>query len=599
MTAGVVNLATGEALPAAQTIRLGVGDGDVAANLDLGRMMADRLAIIAASGAGKSFLIRRICEQANGRVQQVIIDPDGEFNTLADCFEYVVLSSTDALAIGGEALATDLRARRYDIVIDLSDAEDEERMAFLADLCAGLMDVDRSLWLPLLVVVDEVQKLVPKGDDGLVDKEVRNRAIKKLADLMGRGRKRGLTAIIASGRISETATPVVSKTVNCLIGRTVFDRDVERAAFALGKTKGKASGLRRLADGEFIGSGPAFGPRAVRFNVAPVKTRHGGKTPALEQPPLLTAEDARAGLASLVKAAPEMEVVPAYQRRVRKDRHVLTNGELETIRQAFSSGKTMRDLSHELNVSYDTVSRAARRLGLDFFSRRAWADAELAIVRDGSRAGKSTRRIRSELVAAGFDRSISAVQGRRHTMDLSTPRDETLWSEEARAVVRAGYAAKKTREAIAADVTAATGRPCTKSSVGWLAGEMGLNKAPAPWSPEEIAYLKEHYKPGGNARAIAAHLGRPIKGTFTMANTLGLQLHRPWTKEQQDLVIQMHKDGKSLIEVANAVGRKYPAVAKVAEKMGLSFRANRTAESYKPKSKRTAEVARAGVGVNR
>ncbi|MFX8199489.1 DUF87 domain-containing protein, partial [Acinetobacter baumannii] len=45
--------------------------------LDLERLLATRLLIQAGSGGGKSWLLRRLIEQAFGKVRLIVFDPEG------------------------------------------------------------------------------------------------------------------------------------------------------------------------------------------------------------------------------------------------------------------------------------------------------------------------------------------------------------------------------------------------------------------------------------------------------------------------------------------------------------------------------------------
>ena len=59
--------------------------GDCAA-LDLEELLATRLLVQGNSGSGKSHLLRRLLEQSVPWVQQAVIDPEGDFVTLAERF---------------------------------------------------------------------------------------------------------------------------------------------------------------------------------------------------------------------------------------------------------------------------------------------------------------------------------------------------------------------------------------------------------------------------------------------------------------------------------------------------------------------------------
>ena len=61
--------------------------GDV--GIDLQQLVEGRLLVQGASGSGKSWTLRRLLEQSAGRVQQVVIDPEGEFRSLAEAFGHL------------------------------------------------------------------------------------------------------------------------------------------------------------------------------------------------------------------------------------------------------------------------------------------------------------------------------------------------------------------------------------------------------------------------------------------------------------------------------------------------------------------------------
>ena len=46
-------------------------------DIDVPQLIKSRLLVQANSGGGKSFTLRRLCEQTYGRCQHIIIDPDG------------------------------------------------------------------------------------------------------------------------------------------------------------------------------------------------------------------------------------------------------------------------------------------------------------------------------------------------------------------------------------------------------------------------------------------------------------------------------------------------------------------------------------------
>jgi len=72
-------------------------------SLDFQRLIESPLLVQANSGGGKSWLLRRLLEQSQGKVQQIILDPEGEFGTLRERYNYVLAGK------GGDTLAESRR----------------------------------------------------------------------------------------------------------------------------------------------------------------------------------------------------------------------------------------------------------------------------------------------------------------------------------------------------------------------------------------------------------------------------------------------------------------------------------------------------------
>ena len=67
-----------------------VGDG-IRFDADLDVILRSNLLVQANSGGGKSWLLRRLIEQSFGKVPQIIIDPEGEFSTLRERFDLILV----------------------------------------------------------------------------------------------------------------------------------------------------------------------------------------------------------------------------------------------------------------------------------------------------------------------------------------------------------------------------------------------------------------------------------------------------------------------------------------------------------------------------
>ncbi len=263
-----------------------------AASLDLEELLATRLLVQGNSGSGKSHLLRRLMEQSAQWVQQAVIDPEGDFVTLADRFGHVVV---DAAAHGEAQLqqvAARVRQHRVSVVLNLENLEAERQMRHTAAFLGGLFDVDREFWFPMLVVVDEAQLFAPAAA-GEVSDEARKSSLGAMTNLMCRGRKRGLAGIIATQRLAKLAKNVAAEASNFLMGRTFLDIDMARAADLLGMERRQAEMFRDLERGHFIALGPALARRPLPIRIGDVETYGRAGNARLMPLPSTAPEDAR------------------------------------------------------------------------------------------------------------------------------------------------------------------------------------------------------------------------------------------------------------------------------------------------------------------
>src|SRR6476660_3495095 len=119
-------------------IDMGVSTGHVPATLDLEELLATRLLVQGNSGSGKSHLLRRLLEGSAGHVQQVVVDPEGDFVSLSDAFGHVSIDASQySLAeIGG--VARRLREHRASVVLNLEGLEVEGQMRCVAGFLSAL-----------------------------------------------------------------------------------------------------------------------------------------------------------------------------------------------------------------------------------------------------------------------------------------------------------------------------------------------------------------------------------------------------------------------------------------------------------------------------
>jgi len=272
------------------TVEIGADPSGAPIGIDIEELLATRLLVQGNSGSGKSHLLRRLLEESAGIVQQIVIDPEGDFVTLAEPFGHVVVDA--ASYSGGEItrLAARIRKHRASVVLALDGLEIEAQMRCAALFLSTLFDAPREEWFPALVIVDEAQMFAPAAA-GDVSDEVRRLSLAAMTNLMCRGRKRGLAGIVATQRLAKLAKNVAAEASNFLMGRTFLDIDMVRAADLLGMERRQAEQIRDLQRGHFLGLGPAISRRPVAVRIGPVRTGARAVAPGLAPLPDNSAEE--------------------------------------------------------------------------------------------------------------------------------------------------------------------------------------------------------------------------------------------------------------------------------------------------------------------
>lgn len=242
-------------------------------SFDLATFMETRALFLANSGGGKSHLIRKIMEETHPYVQQILIDPEGEFATLREKFDYLLVGKngdTPATIKSAALLARKLMELRISAIIDISELQPRDRKHYVRLFLESMIEAPKELWLtehPALVILDEAHHFAPeKGESEALDAVI---------DLMSRGRKRGLCGALATQRISKLNKDAAAECNNKLIGRTSQDIDMKRAAEELGFTsKVDMLSLRNLQPGEFYAFGSAMCNVPEKIKIGNVKTTH-------------------------------------------------------------------------------------------------------------------------------------------------------------------------------------------------------------------------------------------------------------------------------------------------------------------------------------
>jgi len=316
--------------------------------LDIPRLLETRAGIAANSGAGKSWLLRLMAEQLALRVPTIILDREGEFATLREKADMVLVGKggevDTSIATAGK-LARKLAELRLSAVVDMYDLSKGERPEYVRRFLESLLSLPRRLWGPMFVIIDEAQDFAPESGRDAVSTTA-------VVDLACQGRKRGLGCALATQRLSKISKNAMGEANNLLIGRFAQDVDLRRASDLLGFTgRQEWASMRDGKPGEFFAVGPAFEHTGVkRFRCAAVTTTHAraGQRYTVEPPKPSKA---------ILKVAPEFSDL---KRQVEEEQDELTrlraeNRELRAKRPVVAAAPAVDTASYVLQGREDVL----------------------------------------------------------------------------------------------------------------------------------------------------------------------------------------------------------------------------------------------------
>ncbi len=343
-------------------IEMGQTASGAVAAIDLEELLATRLLVQGNSGSGKSHLLRRLLEQSAPWVQQAIIDPEGDFVTLAERFGHLVIDAEAHAEQGLQLAGERARIHRVSTVLNLEGLDAENQLRRAAAFLSGLFEVGRDHWYPMLVVVDEAQLFAP-AIAGEVPDEARKLSLGAMTNLMCRGRKRGLAGVIATQRLAKLAKNVAAEASNFLMGRTFLDIDMARAADLLGMERRQAEAFRDLERGHFMALGPALSRRPMSLRIGPTATQARHATPKLMPLP-----EAMEDVHAVILTAPPPEAARPPRRPAAPVPDLLS--------QLMAAKPAMREAAAEAPEEMSPEEMAQRRARLERILAALLADPE-------------------------------------------------------------------------------------------------------------------------------------------------------------------------------------------------------------------------------
>ena len=137
--------------------------------INLPILLRTRLLVQANSGGGKSYLLRKLLEESHGKVQQIVLDIEGEFASLREKYDYLLVGQDGDIPIdlrSADLLAKKLLETHVSAIIDLYELKQHERIAFVKKFLDAMTNAKKELWHPVLIFIDETHIFCPESKSG-------------------------------------------------------------------------------------------------------------------------------------------------------------------------------------------------------------------------------------------------------------------------------------------------------------------------------------------------------------------------------------------------------------------------------------------------
>jgi len=238
--------------------------------IDLSAMIRSKLLVAGGSGSGKSYAGRKIAEQLYGKVQIIIIDPEDEYASLREKYDFVLIGGENGdipiSARYAETLAHKLLETGMNAIINLFEMKTKEQIEFIRVFMDAMTYAPKNLWHGCVVIFDEFRIFADDAGKAASTEAMREAATK--------WRKRGYSLVLMTHRLSMVDKTLVAQCHSRIIGLNTLDIDLERAGKELGFKKDRWPELKYLEPGEFYAYGPAISREVIKFNVSKVQTKH-------------------------------------------------------------------------------------------------------------------------------------------------------------------------------------------------------------------------------------------------------------------------------------------------------------------------------------
>jgi Helicase HerA, central domain len=331
--------------------------GDKNVSIDSKILMTTRLLITADSGGGKTWLLKRLIEQAFGDVGIIVIDPEGEFAPLRTKLDFFLVGKggdTPADVRTAEKVARTLLQGRASAICDIYEMAASERHVWVQRFLDALLDAPKELRHPYLVIVDEAHMFCPEHGKGESD------ASDAMRGLATRGRKRMLCGIFATQRLAMLAKDLTGMCLNRLVGPTFESINQKAAALQLGIEKNEwpkfFTQIKMLDPGYFYSIGRAITKDIELVHIGPIETPHGQEALRYELKPPPPTEKVREWLAKLgdlpKQAEEEARTVADFKKQIRELKAQLRSAPVATREVAVADPKAVERAVREVEQGF-------------------------------------------------------------------------------------------------------------------------------------------------------------------------------------------------------------------------------------------------------
>ncbi len=256
-------------------------------SLDDYQATGERDAILASSGMGKSYLTGVIAEETleNGGLL-CVIDPEGEYFTLAERYPMLIIGGENAmLPLTEEAIDLYIQAMletNLSLVFDLSEYLDHEQQDLYAQIAESLFHQETTFRKKVRIIVEEAQIYAPQrlASAGGGTKKKKWDPVNSSQKIAKRGRKRAIDSLWATQRPASLSKDILSQCNRFWFGGITAEQDYKAIKPFLTEAGISFNNVKELQPGEFY-----FYSKGMTklIKVRKRHCKHAGATPEAQQ----------------------------------------------------------------------------------------------------------------------------------------------------------------------------------------------------------------------------------------------------------------------------------------------------------------------------